>query len=203
MEQISFYISIISFVLVILLWFIFGGTFLLKKAASDSTASDTNKHLPKSWIGLALQGAGFALVWAIRRMPLFSPFIEGQFVLNIVLAVLAVLIAAGSVWLAISAVRELGKQWSLEARLIEDHRLVTTGVYQIVRHPIYTAMLGMLAATALVFSHWLVFLISSVIFLIGTKIRTISEEKLLREAFPKEYEEYAAKVASLIPFVKI
>ena len=102
-----------------------------------------------------LQGLGFGIVWAVRRSPMFSPLIVDQYLLNIVLQILAALIAGGSVWLAMSAIRELGKQWSLQARLIEGHKLVTTGVYQIVRHPIYTAMLGMLIATGMVFSHWI------------------------------------------------
>ena len=51
--------------------------------------------------------------------------------------------------MANSAIKELGKQWSFQARLIEDHKLVTSGVYQIVRHPIYAAMLGKLLATGI------------------------------------------------------
>ena len=105
--------------------------------------------------------------------------------------------------MANSAIRELGKQWSLQARLIEDHKLITNGVYQIVRHPIYAAMLGMLIVTAFVLSHWLVTIIALAIFLIGTKIRTVSEEKLLRQAFPAEYEDYTRKVPAFVPFVKI
>ena len=102
-----------------------------------------------------------------------------------------------------SAIKELGKQWSLQARLIEDHKLVPGGVYQIVRHPIYTAMLGMLIATGIVVSHWLILLIAVAVFIIGTKIRTVSEEKLLRDAFGGEFEDFAAKVPGLIPFLKI
>ena len=38
---------------------------------------------------------------------------------------------------------------------------------------------------------------------VSPKIRTVAEEKLLRGAFPDEYDEYAAKVPAFIPFVKI
>ncbi len=200
MEQISYYATAISFGIVILTWFVFAGTFLLRKKPKTSKDS---KHAPKSLIGIALQGVAFGLVWALRRTPVFSPFTSDQFILNTILQVSGVLFAISSVWMANSAIGELGRQWSLQARLIEDHKLITSGVYQIVRHPIYAAMLGMLIATAFALSHWLVTIIAVIIFLIGTKIRTVSEEKLLRNAFPDEYQTYAAKVPAFVPFVRI
>jgi protein-S-isoprenylcysteine O-methyltransferase Ste14 len=200
MEQISYYTTIISLALLILCWFVFAGIFLLRK--KPESAPDQTRA-PKSFIGIALQGVAFGLVWALHRTPFLSPFIGELYVLNIVLQILAVALAIGSVWMANAAIRELGKQWSFQARLVEGHKLVTGGVYQIVRHPIYAAMLGKLLATGLVLSHWLVVLIALVIFLIGTKIRTSSEEKLLHDAFGQEYEEYAAKIPGFIPFVKL
>lgn len=200
MEQISYYASAASFGLVIVCWFIFAGMFLLRKKPKSAPEKI---RAPKSFIGIALQGVSFGLVWALHRTPVFSPFIDSQYVLNIVFQILAVLLAAGSVWMANSAIKELGKQWSFQARLIEDHKLVTSGVYRIVRHPIYAAMLGKLLATAIILSHWLILLIAVVIFIIGTKIRTVAEEKLLRDAFPKEYDEYAERVPAFVPFVKI
>jgi len=116
-------------------------------------------------------------------------------------SILAVAVAAFSVWFAMSAVRELGKQWSLQARLVEGHKLITSGVYQTVRHPIYTAMLGMLIATGITHSQWWATLAGIVIFIIGTKIRTNSEEKLLSNAFGMEFIEWKAKVPGLIPFI--
>ena len=199
-EQISYYVNLGSFVAVISLWFFFAGIFLLRK--KPATTPDKT-FAPRSWFGLALQGASFGLAWSLRRSPLFSPIIDGQFALNIVLQILAVLIAAGSVWLAMAAVKELGKQWSLQARLIEDHKLVMTGVYGFVRHPIYTAMLGMLVATGIAYSHWIVLIAAFVVFIVGTKIRTSLEEGLLRDAFGQEFETWKAKVPGLIPFVKI
>lgn len=181
-------------------WFVFAGRFFLSKKPDSGKET---VRAPQSILGLALQGVGFGIVWAVRRQPFFSPVIDGKYILNIVLSVLAVLIAVFSVWLAVAAINELGKQWSLTARLVEGHKLVTSGVYRIVRHPIYTAMLGMLLATAMVFSHWLVLTIAVPVFLIGTRIRTKSEEKLLQDAFGEEFENWKARVPGLIPYVNI
>ena len=198
MQQVSYYASVAGFVLVFASWFLFGGVFLLRK--KGETTTDSTKA-PRSWAGLALQGVGFGVVWALGRTPVFSPFIDAQYMLNIFFQMFAILLAASSVWLAMAAIQELGKQWSLEARLVEGHKLITSGVYQIVRHPIYTAMIGMLVATGIAYSHWLATLIAIAVFIIGTKIRTISEEKLLGAAFGREFTDWKAKVPGLIPFI--
>ena len=199
-EQISYYVTAGAFGSIILLWFGFAGIFLMRKKPEAST--DATKA-PRSWAGLILQSVAYMPVWAIRRVPVFSPLIDDYLILNIVLQVVAVIMAIASVWLVMAAIKELGKQWSLEARLIEDHKLVTTGVYQIVRHPIYTAMLGMLVATGITLSRWYVVLGAVAVFVVGTKIRTIFEERLLRAAFGQEFEDFQANVPPLIPFVKI
>ena len=199
-EHLSFYANAAAFGLVFALWFVFAGVFFLRKR--PETPPDA-KRSPLSWIGLALQGAGFGVVWAIRRSPIASPIVDGQFTLNIVLSVFAVVIAAASVWFATAAIKELGKQWSLAARLVEGHQLVKSGVYGLVRHPIYTAMLGMLVATGIVFSHWIALIAGILVFYVGTRIRTHLEEDLLREAFGEEFTSWEGRVPGLIPFLKL
>jgi len=63
-------------------------------------------------------------------------------------------------------------------------------------------VLGRLVATGITYTYWPVLLIAVVIYVVGTKIRTISEEKLLGDAFGKEFYDWKAKVPALIPFVK-
>lgn len=199
-EQISYYANFVAFGVVMIMWFIFAVTIVLHKKPQSSP--DTKRE-PKSWLGLALQLAGIGIAWIMPRTPYASPLIEGQFEINIGLQIISIFLSIISVWLAVLAINELGKQWSIAARLIEGHKLVTTGVYSIVRHPIYTAMLGMLLATGLAVSHWLVLAAGLIVFLIGTKIRTNFEEGLLAGAFGKDFEEWKAKVPGLMPFVKI
>jgi len=107
----------------------------------------------------------------------------------------------GSVWFVSTAIRTLGKQWSLAARVLEGHKLVTEGPYRIVRNPIYTGMFGMLLATGLAISHWIALLIAIVVFAVGTVIRVQSEEKLLREVFGAEFEAYKHRVPAVLPFL--
>jgi protein-S-isoprenylcysteine O-methyltransferase Ste14 len=117
-------------------------------------------------------------------------------------ATLIVVLVIASLIFVMAAVRTLGQQWSLQARVLEHHELVQRGPYRIVRHPIYTGMFGMLAAGSLAHGHWLGLLIASIVYSVGTIIRIRSEEKLLREQFGKAYEEYTREVPAFIPLGK-
>src|SRR4030095_11076532 len=97
---------------------------------------------------------------------MFTP-ISGNVLIPIVTGLLAICAAVSSVWLITMAVKTLGKEWSITARLVEGHKLATSGPYALVRHPIYSGMLGMLVATGLAISHWAVLLAALVIFFLG------------------------------------
>lgn len=198
MEQISYWVSAAAFSIVIVGWFGFATVFLLRK--KPATSKDAVKA-PKSWLGIALQGLAYFPVWALERRPMFSPFVD-SYAVNIGLQIIAAVLSISCVYLTMSAIKELGKQWSLEARLVEGHDLVTTGPYSLVRHPIYTAMLGKLIATGIVISHWAVLIAAVAVFLIGTFIRTRFEERLLSDAFGDRFAEWRSRVPGLIPFLK-
>ena len=112
---------------------------------------------------------------------------------------MAMVVAVGSVMLIMAAVNTLGKEWSVTARLVEGHKLATSGVYAYLRHPIYTGMLGMLLATGVAYSYWVALLAALVIFFIGTMIRIRSEERLLREAFGQNFDDYTQRVSAIVP----
>lgn len=183
------------FVVVMICWFVFAGVFLLRK---KPPSPPDRKREPASLFGVALQGVSFGLVWGVRRS-MFTPIIPGREFITIVTGAIAIVAAIGSVWLVTLAVKTLGKEWSLTARLVEGHKLATSGPYALVRHPIYTGMLGMLLATGLAISHWPALLGALFVFFIGTTIRIRSEEKLLREAFGDQFENYVRSVRAIVP----
>lgn len=197
-EQISYYTNAAAFAVVVVMWLVLVWALIAwRKRGTAPHAS----HERRSWIGFVLQISSFPVIGVGSgfRTPMFSPLIANQFALNIVLQLLALVLIVASLMLEISALGELGKQWSLEARVLQGHELITTGVYSIVRHPIYTALLGRLIATGLTFSHWFAICVAVVLYLIGTRIRTVSEDRLLREAFASEFEEWKNRVPGLIP----
>jgi len=100
--------------------------------------------------------------------------------------------------LAIWARRHLGRNWSGRITIKADHELVKSGPYRFVRHPIYTALLGMYAGTALVSGEWhalLGFFLAS--FAYWRKIRM--EEANLAVAFGPAWGDYRRSTGSLLP----
>lgn len=150
-----------------------------------------------SIVGMLTQGLGFGIAWGFRQSLESRPWTASP--AAIARTSVVVLLLAASVWLMLVAVRTLGRQWSLTARVLETHRLVTEGPYRYVRHPIYTAMLGMLLATGVAMTGPVAIALAVVVYVAGTRLRTSIEERLLRESFGAEYDAYARRVGALIP----
>ena len=181
--------------LVYLSWGGFCLAFLLRKRPPKSAVA---KRDPAARLGIVLQAAAYGMIWSLQRSS-WPHVLPPPRAVEEAMAIFAVPLAMASVWLTIAAVRTLGKQWSYEARLVEGHRLIVGGPYSHMRHPIYTAMLGLLVATGLVLAHWIALVIAIVIFGIGTTIRVRAEEKLLREAFGEDFDAYARYVPAILP----
>ena len=174
---------------------VFAAIFLLMAKPSRDK---TRRADPRSIIAILMQALAFALAWTIARKP-FTPFLPIDWRAQYIVAAMIVLLVLASLIFVAAAVRTLGKQWSLQARVLERHELIRRGPYGIVRHPIYTGMFGMLIASSLAYGHWLGLVIASVVYYLGTLIRIPSEEKLLREQFGSEYDEYTRQVPAFIP----
>ena len=182
---------------VVLCWIFFAGIFLLRKRAPKATEAKRDRFAS---LGILLQMFGYFLVFF---QPPWQPFLPPIAALSgtagMVFGLFVVGIAAVSGWLIESAVRTLGKQWALRARVVEGHQLITVGPYAYIRNPIYTGMLGMLIATGLALEHWVALIAAVVIFSIGMVIRVRSEERLLRAEFGEMFEAYARSVPAVFP----
>lgn len=102
--------------------------------------------------------------------------------------------------LAVSARRHLGRNWSAEVRIGEGHELVCTGPYRFMRHPIYTAMLGMFVGTAIASSQYHA-LLAVAILAIAYLRKTRLEENIMSETFGAEWEVYRQDTWRLIPLL--
>jgi protein-S-isoprenylcysteine O-methyltransferase Ste14 len=110
----------------------------------------------------------------------------------------AALLAAGlgfSVW----ARRHLGRNWSAQVVVKQDHALIRSGPYRHVRHPIYTGILLAFLGTVVTIGEWrglLAFLFA----LVSFAVKSRAEEHRMAGIFP-EYQAYRRETAALIPFV--
>jgi protein-S-isoprenylcysteine O-methyltransferase Ste14 len=94
----------------------------------------------------------------------------------------------------------LGGNWSSNVVLKQDHTLVLSGPYRIVRHPIYTGLLVALLGTALAVGELRCFL-GVVLAAVAWKIKSISEETLMVQKFGDQYTRYREQVKGLVPYL--
>jgi protein-S-isoprenylcysteine O-methyltransferase Ste14 len=144
--------------------------------------------------GLLLEVLAIAIAFAFRLPPGRPPG----------LARLLGSAGFGAISAALSwtSVKHLGKQFRFNAGLYDDHELVRSGPYGIVRHPIYSSLLAILLSTILLLTPWRWAAVSLVLFVVGTEIRVRTEDKLLASRFGPEFAEYRKKVPAYLPFVR-
>jgi len=145
-------------------------------------------------LGLALEVAAYLLAFTFR-LPPGRPPAMARIVASMALLPAAPILA----WLS---VKHLGRQFRIRAGLYEDHELVRTGPYGLVRHPIYASMLAMLLGTLLLLTRWPWTAISLGLFAAGTEVRVRVEDNLLASRFGGDFEEYRKAVRAYIPLVR-
>lgn len=79
-----------------------------------------------------------------------------------------------------------------------DHKLVTTGIYKYIRHPLYTFGSSLFLAFGMMADNWFIALLGILAF-IGMAIRTPKEEANLIEKFGDEYREYMKRTGRFLP----
>jgi protein-S-isoprenylcysteine O-methyltransferase Ste14 len=180
-------------------WLVVAMVFVLRRRSGATTEK---RRDPRSILGIVLQGVGFAIAFNWRRGN-GAPFLpgSGSAGAHLVTLLIAGLVATGC-WLLTGAVRALGKQWSLAARVLEGHELITAGPFRFVRHPIYTGMMGFMLATGLALGTWQGLIAASLLYVLGTTVRISSEERLMRAQFGRDYEDYASRVPALFPLFR-
>jgi len=95
----------------------------------------------------------------------------------------------------------LGPMWSSVIARKEDHKIIDTGPYAFVRHPIYSGLIIALVATAAAEGR-LTALIGAALIILGVWLKARTEERfLLTELGPESYDAYRRRVPMLIPFL--
>ena len=165
---------------------------LARRSKIRSTGKD-RLTLPLLWTIILLS------IWA--GFYLRAVFPQGQlphrltvYLIGLILFLLGLVIR----WISII---HLGRFFTVNVAIAEDHQLIITGPYRFVRHPSYTGSLLIFLGYGLcmlnIFSLAAVFLPVAAAFLWRMHV----EETALREAFGERYRDYATRTRRLIPLV--
>ena len=102
--------------------------------------------------------------------------------------------------LRLAPVFVLGRRFSGLVAIQPRHRLVTTGLYGVIRHPSYLGLFLLALGWALAFRSG-VGVIIAVLMLIVVLARIDAEERLLSETFGAEYDAYRIRTWRLVPYI--
>ncbi len=180
-----------------LLWGIFFAFWFLYGARSKSRI-EQRESLASRLSYLTILGLAIALI-------AFDPLIFGPLLWRVLPQAMAVYLLgmallifglAFTVWARLY----LGRFWSARISLAEDHQLIQSGPYRLVRNPIYFGGLVAVIGTAIIIGQ-LRGVLAIVLVLIAFLRKIQLEEKWLAERFGVAYAEYHKKVRVLIPFV--
>ncbi len=94
--------------------------------------------------------------------------------------------------------RHLDTQWSIALELQENHKLVTSGPYKRVRHPMYLGLFVYTTGLILISSDLLVLIFFAFSIWVNYK-RIPTEEQMMIDEFGDEYLEYMKQSGRLLP----
>ncbi len=97
------------------------------------------------------------------------------------------------------AIRSLGRFWSVHVEIRDNHELVETGPYRLVRHPVYTAAILEVFGAVLLLQAYLTSLAILVLIVPSIMYRIRIEEEALIKKFGEDYRKYMDRTGSLFP----
>jgi protein-S-isoprenylcysteine O-methyltransferase Ste14 len=183
-------------ILIGLLWIAWAGYWII--AARHNLTNRRTESL--------LTGASYRVLLIIGILLLAFP-VRSQTVLDVFLWPHSALIVAIGLAMTISGLsiavwarRHLGRYWSGRITLKVDHRVIQSGPYALVRHPIYSGILLALLGTVISIGTVQSCLGLALMFLSFVRKLTL-EERWLSTDLGSEYDDYRHRVKALIPYL--
>lgn len=184
--QILFYISMAA-------WFL--SEFLYKnmlKSGKEDKKDKDRSTLNILWLAIPFSIAASIAISNMTTLPITKG--------NRILYAGEVFIIIGIVFRFI-IIRSLGKYFTVDVTIREDHKIKKEGFYKYLRHPSYSFSLLTSLGLGLYLNNWLSLIFAVVPPLLAFAYRIRIEEQALVEAFGEEYIEYRKTTKKLIPFI--
>ena len=148
---------------------------------------------------LVLSFAGYAGVPVLYLATSWLAFADYPF--QPVLFCVGIAASVASLWLFWRSHADLGRNFSIKLVIREKHALVTTGVYRLIRHPMYASFLLWSLLQILLLPNWITAAAGIFGFCILYCARIRREEQLMLHKFGDEYREYMTHTKRLVPYI--
>jgi protein-S-isoprenylcysteine O-methyltransferase Ste14 len=98
------------------------------------------------------------------------------------------------------AIRTLGRYWSLHVEIRPEHQLISSGIYGVVRHPIYLSVILESLSIPLIGNAYYTLLGAVCLYWPVLLWRLRMEEQAMVEKFGDLYVDYRRRVPAIVPF---
>ncbi|RMZ60815.1 isoprenylcysteine carboxylmethyltransferase family protein [Chryseobacterium nematophagum] len=98
-------------------------------------------------------------------------------------------------------IKSLGKYFTVDIAIKDDHAIKKEGFYRYLRHPSYAFSLLTSLGLGLYLNNWISLALAFLIPFLAFNYRIMIEEKALIERFGEEYIEYSKNTKKLLPFI--
>jgi protein-S-isoprenylcysteine O-methyltransferase Ste14 len=123
---------------------------------------------------------------------------EGVLHKNHAIQAAAIVLIWAGILLAVWARRHLGQYWSGRITIKEDHKLIQTGPYARLRHPIYSGLDLAAIGTAFAIDRWRC-MVGVCVIIVGFCIKAKREEAMLAAQFGSDFQEHRRQTGFLFP----
>jgi protein-S-isoprenylcysteine O-methyltransferase Ste14 len=141
-----------------------------------------------------------SLYIALFFIPFFDRYAIGVFDDGSLARWLGVVLSALGFSLVFGSGLALGRQYSADVTIQKDHHLITSGVYQLIRHPRYLGVIALSTGVSCVFRSW-IGLLASLFFVAVLFFRIRDEEATMEKEFGVQWEAYCERSWRLIPYI--
>ena len=99
------------------------------------------------------------------------------------------------------AIWSLGRLFTVDVTIRDNHNIKKDGIYRIIRHPSYSGSLLSFIGFGVSLNNWISLLIISILITIAMLNRIKIEERLLKGQFGLDYLDYMKRTYRLIPWL--
>ncbi|HEX5153339.1 MAG TPA: isoprenylcysteine carboxylmethyltransferase family protein [Parafilimonas sp.] len=118
---------------------------------------------------------------------------------SVLFTIIGISLICSGLALRLFSIVTLGKYFTATARSTNEHILIKSGPYSIVRHPSYLGAMVVMIGVPVLLNNVITFFTTIILLSIAYIIRINAEEKLLVSIFGDEYKKYSLYVKKLIP----
>ena len=167
----------------------------------DITAEDARekKETDRNSVLVILIAATLSQVLPVIEWGYFNQPIGGVTSAVVVSGGLALLV--GGIAFRLWAIRVLGRFFTSVVQVKDDHRVVSSGPYALVRHPSYLGAYAAVVGSALVLEAYVGAVAAAVLMLAAYRYRIAAEERTLEDALGDAYRQYSQRTRRLVPYV--